>query len=211
MLVDLNDFDTLDILMFINGVNGSIGAAQTNRALALTLAFQRFIVIARNFTCCHQTAMSDVINPRLQLNRNVERYFLQVFKRLRWQCDVTDIFHVDQCTLNKSTLQAHFVYVRSVQNRHPHQSDQPRGIGLTRTLPPVHACGAKRAGAGSAHPVDQASGAKGGLSLGVGVAGLSLFKGPLKDAMAYQNQLSNLNVLGMKQAEIAEVVGKAWQ
>ncbi|CCD29937.1 similar to Putative prophage transmembrane protein [Candidatus Glomeribacter gigasporarum BEG34] len=52
---------------------------------------------------------------------------------------------------------------------------------------------------------------KGGLSLGVGVAGLSLFKGPLKDAMAYQNQLSNLNVLGMKQAEIAEVVGKAWQ
>src|SRR5260364_151639 len=39
MLVDLNDFDTLDILMFINGVNGSIGAAQTNRALALTLAF----------------------------------------------------------------------------------------------------------------------------------------------------------------------------
>src|SRR5260364_7051 len=52
---------------------------------------------------------------------------------------------------------------------------------------------------------------KGGLSLGVGVAGLSLFKGPLKDAMAYQNQLSNLNVFGMKQAEIAEVVGKAWQ
>src|SRR5260364_356181 len=71
MLVDLNDFATLDILMFINGVNGSIGAAQTNRALALTLAFLRFIVIARNFTCCHQTAMSDVINPRLQLNRNV--------------------------------------------------------------------------------------------------------------------------------------------
>src|SRR5260363_27582 len=164
-----------------------------------------------NFTCCHQTAMSDVINPRLQLNRNVERYFLQVFKRLRRQCDVTDIFHVDQCTLNKSTLQAHFVYVRSVQNRHPHQSDQPRGIGLTRTLPPVHACGAKRAGAGSAHPAVQEPGLKGGLSLGVGVAGLSLFKGPLKDAMAYQNQLSNLNVLGMKQAEIAEVVGKAWQ
>src|SRR5260363_423660 len=52
---------------------------------------------------------------------------------------------------------------------------------------------------------------KGGLSLGVGVAGLSLLKGPLKAAMAYQNHLSNLNVLGMKQAEIDEVVGKAWQ
>src|SRR5260363_393062 len=45
---------------------------------------------------------------------------------------------------------------------------------------------------------------KGGLSLGVGVAGLFLFKGPLKDALAYQNQLSNLNVLRMKQAEIAK-------
>lgn len=52
--------------------------------------------------------------------------------------------------------------------------------------------------------------AAGAAMTGVGLFGLKMWDGPISQAKAYANQLSNINLLGMKQAEVAEVVNKAW-
>lgn len=57
----------------------------------------------------------------------------------------------------------------------------------------------------------QKMGLIGGGVAATGFGLLHMFKGPIHEAKELQNQISNLNILGMKQAEISEVIAKSWK
>jgi hypothetical protein len=75
---------------FFDHVDGSVRLAQANGALASSLAFQWFVVKARNFADFLKSAGSDISDPEEQLACHMLRDLAEVLFHLLGQLDVPD-------------------------------------------------------------------------------------------------------------------------